>query len=57
MARPDVVPADEWEAARKELLVAEKEATRALDRIAAQRRRLPMVAFGTITRSRAPTAR
>ena len=45
MARPDVVPAAEWEAARKELLVAEKEATRTLDRIAAQRRRLPMVAF------------
>jgi predicted dithiol-disulfide oxidoreductase (DUF899 family) len=45
MARPDVVSAAEWETARAELLVAEKEATRALDRIAAQRRRLPMVAF------------
>ena len=44
MARPQVVSAEEWQVARDELLNAEKEATRALDRIAAQRRRLPMVA-------------
>lgn len=45
MARPQVVSAEEWQIARDELLAAEKEATRTLDRIAAQRRRLPMVAF------------
>ncbi|TCC20141.1 DUF899 family protein [Kribbella speibonae] len=48
-AMPPVVPAEEWAAARAELLVAEKEATRTLDRIAAQRRRLPMVRFGEYT--------
>lgn len=35
----------EWQAARDALLVKEKEATRALDALAAERRRLPMVAF------------
>ncbi|MGW6198760.1 DUF899 family protein [Kribbella sp. NPDC055110] len=45
-ATPPVVSADEWARARAELLVAEKQATRELDRIAAQRRRLPMVRFG-----------
>lgn len=45
MAKPPIVPAAEWEQARAELLVAEKEATRALDALAARRRRLPMVAF------------
>jgi predicted dithiol-disulfide oxidoreductase (DUF899 family) len=48
-ALPPVVPAAEWEKARAELLVAEKEATRAMDRIAARRRRLPMVEFGEYT--------
>ena len=33
----------EWEAAREKLLVKEKEATRARDALAAERRRLPMV--------------
>jgi predicted dithiol-disulfide oxidoreductase (DUF899 family) len=46
MEKPRVVSMEEWEKARAELLVAEKEATRTLDRIAAQRRRLPMVKFG-----------
>ncbi len=45
MAKPDVVANEEWEQARTELLVAEKEATRALDALAAKRRRLPMVTF------------
>jgi predicted dithiol-disulfide oxidoreductase (DUF899 family) len=49
MAMPPVVSVDEWRQARDELLVAEKEATRALDALAARRRRLPMVAFGTYT--------
>jgi predicted dithiol-disulfide oxidoreductase (DUF899 family) len=43
MNLPDVVTPDEWQAARDELLVQEKEATRALDALAAKRRRLPMV--------------
>jgi len=45
MNRPQVVTADEWEAARAALLVKEKEHTRALDALAAERRRLPMVAL------------
>ena len=42
MNRPPVVTAEEWRAARDRLLVTEKEHTRALDALAAQRRRLPM---------------
>jgi len=45
MEKPPIVSAQEWQRARDELLVAEKEATRALDAIAARRRRLPMVKF------------
>jgi predicted dithiol-disulfide oxidoreductase (DUF899 family) len=45
-AMPEIVPAEQWQQARDELLVAEKEATRALDALAARRRRLPMVRFG-----------
>ena len=41
-ARP-VVFASEWEQARQELLVREKEMTRATDALAAARRRMPMV--------------
>jgi predicted dithiol-disulfide oxidoreductase (DUF899 family) len=40
---PPVVSQGEWEAAREALLVKEKEATRARDALAAERRRLPMV--------------
>ena len=43
MNRPPVVSADEWQAAHDELLAKEKEATRARDALAAERRRLPMV--------------
>lgn len=43
MNLPDVVTQEEWLAARKELLVKEKELTRARDALAAERRRLPMV--------------
>jgi predicted dithiol-disulfide oxidoreductase (DUF899 family) len=46
MAKPEIVSAEEWEQARAELLTAEKQATRALDALAARRRRLPMVKFG-----------
>lgn len=40
---PRVVSRDEWLAARVELLAREKELTRLRDRVAADRRRLPMV--------------
>ncbi|ALG06688.1 DUF899 domain-containing protein [Kibdelosporangium phytohabitans] len=43
MNRPPVVTAEEWQRAREALLVKEKEHTRALDALAAERRRLPMV--------------
>jgi len=43
MDYPTVVTRDEWLAARKELLVREKAATRAGDELSAARRRLPMV--------------
>ena len=43
MNPPPVVSADEWQAAHDELLAKEKEATRARDALAAERRRLPMV--------------
>jgi predicted dithiol-disulfide oxidoreductase (DUF899 family) len=42
---PKIVSAEEWQEERDQLLVAEKEATRLLDGLAARRRRLPMVAF------------
>ncbi|GLW08056.1 hypothetical protein Misp01_31860 [Microtetraspora sp. NBRC 13810] len=45
MEKPEIVSAAEWQHARDELLKAEKEATRALDALAARRRRLPMVRF------------
>jgi predicted dithiol-disulfide oxidoreductase (DUF899 family) len=47
MNRPRVVSAEEWQAARDALLVKEKEYTRALDALAAERRRLPMVQLDT----------
>jgi predicted dithiol-disulfide oxidoreductase (DUF899 family) len=42
---PEVVSAEKWQQERDGLLAAEKEATRALDALAARRRRLPMVKF------------
>ncbi len=39
---PKIVERNEWERARAELLVREKEHTRAGDELAAARRRLPM---------------
>ncbi len=44
-ARPPVVSAEEWHRQCDELLRAEKQATRALDALAARRRRLPMTNF------------
>ena len=43
MNLPPVVSAEDWQAARDALLVKEKEATRARDALAAERRRLPRV--------------
>ena len=42
---PQIVSAETWQQDRDDLLKAEKEATRALDALAARRRRLPMVKF------------
>ena len=44
-AMPEIVSAEQWQEQRDALLRSEREATRAIDRIAAQRRRLPMVKF------------
>jgi predicted dithiol-disulfide oxidoreductase (DUF899 family) len=55
MEKPRIVSANEWQHARDELLVAEKQATRALDALAAQRRRLPMVAYTKRYEFQSPT--
>ena len=44
MNAPQVVSPDDWEAARRALLVKEKEHTRAGDALAAERRRMPWMA-------------
>jgi predicted dithiol-disulfide oxidoreductase (DUF899 family) len=44
MNTPPIVSPQEWEAAREELLVKEKELTRARDALAAERRRMPRMA-------------
>jgi predicted dithiol-disulfide oxidoreductase (DUF899 family) len=44
MNRPPIVSLPEWEAARQELLVREKQLTRARDALAAERRRMPRLA-------------
>src|SRR5437016_11639587 len=41
---PRIVSPQEWEAARQQLLVKEKQLTRARDALAAERRRMPWVA-------------
>jgi len=43
MERPKVVSRDEWTAARRQLLVKEKELNRRRDALSAERRKLPMV--------------
>jgi predicted dithiol-disulfide oxidoreductase (DUF899 family) len=45
MKTPPVVLAQEWEAARQQLLVKEKAVTRARDAMAAERRRMPWLAI------------
>ena len=44
MKTPPTVSQQEWEAARQKLLVKEKELTRARDKLAAERRRMPWLA-------------
>jgi len=44
MNLPPIVSPQEWDAAREEMLVKEKELTRARDALAAQRRRMPWMA-------------
>ncbi len=43
MNLPPIVSADEWQAANEAMIAKEKEATRARDRLNAERRRMPMV--------------
>src|SRR5271170_1296656 len=44
MKTPPIVPRQEWEAARRQLLVKEKALTRSRDALAAERRRMPWLA-------------
>src|SRR5215467_6770179 len=44
MNTPPIVPPQEWETARQQLLVKEKELTRARDALVAERRRMPWLA-------------
>src|SRR5271170_4384619 len=44
MKTPPVVSPQEWQVARQQLLVKEKELTRARDALAAERRRMPWLA-------------
>ena len=44
METPPIVPEQDWNAARQELLAKEKELTRARDALAAERRRMPWMA-------------
>ncbi|SOD89261.1 DUF899 family protein [Streptomyces sp. Ag109_G2-15] len=44
MKTPPIVSSEEWEAARRQLLVEEKQLTHARDALAAKRRRMPWLA-------------
>ena len=55
MNTPPVVTKDEWEAAREEMLVREKELTRARDALAAERRRMPWLAVDKEYRFEGPS--
>jgi predicted dithiol-disulfide oxidoreductase (DUF899 family) len=54
MNLPPVVSAQEWKAAREELLVKEKELTRTRDALAAERRRMPRMAVAEEYRFEGP---
>jgi predicted dithiol-disulfide oxidoreductase (DUF899 family) len=47
MELPPIVSEEEWQQSREELLAKEKEATRARDALAAERRRQPMTEFSS----------
>src|SRR5262245_40391198 len=55
MKTPPIVSTDEWETARKTLLVKEKELTRARDAMAAERRRMPWMAVENDYRFEGPS--
>jgi len=57
IAKPPVVSPEDWQRARDMLLVAEKALTRALDALAARRRRLPMVEFASDYTFESPTGK
>jgi predicted dithiol-disulfide oxidoreductase (DUF899 family) len=48
MKTPPIVPAQEWEAARQQLLVKENELIRSRDALAAERRRMPWLAVDKV---------
>lgn len=54
MRKPEIVSAPLWQSALTELLVAEKEMTRARDALAAKRRRMPWTAVDTDYRFEGP---
>ncbi len=54
MQLPEIVDQHEWEQAHAALLAKEKQATRARDALAAERRRLPMVEYSTGHRFEGP---
>lgn len=57
MDTPPTVSAAEWEAARNDLLIKEKELTRARDALAAERRRMPWMAVEKEYRFEGPDGR
>ena len=54
MQTPPVVTPEEWEQARQQLLIREKEVTRARDALAAERRRMPWTAVESDYRFEGP---
>jgi len=57
MQTPPVVSPEEWEQARQQLLIREKEVTRARDALAAERRRMPWTAVETDYEFEGPAGR
>jgi predicted dithiol-disulfide oxidoreductase (DUF899 family) len=57
MQTPPVVTPEEWEQAREQLLIREKEVTRARDALAAERRRMPWTAVETDYEFEGPAGR
>ena len=57
MNTPPVVSPEEWKTAREELLIKEKEHTRARDALAAERRRMPWTPVPPVAFRRFPMSR